>query len=156
MKPEVVIGRLLLEKKLTLGTAESCTGGRIAGLITAVPGSSAYFKGGIVAYSNEVKQQVLSVSGTDLGKYGAVSEPVVLQMVTGARQVLKTDCAVSTSGIAGPDGGTPGKPVGTVWIAVSYKEKTVARKFHFSGCREENILSAANAGLNMLIELLDG
>ncbi|GHU91716.1 hypothetical protein FACS1894155_11630 [Bacteroidia bacterium] len=156
MKPEFVIGQLLLEKKLTLSTAESCTGGKIAGLITSVPGSSAYFKGGIVAYSNEVKQNILNVSGADLEKYGAVSEPVVLQMVTGVRQVLKTDCAISISGIAGPDGGSPEKPVGTVWIAALYKEKLVARKFHFSGCREENMLLAANTGINMLIELLNG
>jgi nicotinamide-nucleotide amidase len=154
VKPEIQLSQKLIRKKLTLGTAESCTGGTIASLITSVPGSSAYFNGGIVSYSNEVKCSVLGVSQSDLEEYGAVSEPVIIQMAVGARRILKTDCAIATSGIAGPDGGTPEKPVGTVWIAVSYKEKTVTRKFQFSGNREENILSSANAGMNMLLELL--
>ncbi len=150
----IKIGQVLLKKGLTLGTAESCTGGKIANLITLIPGSSAYFKGGIVAYSNEVKQSILNVLSSDLEKFGAVSMAVVEQMAKGAQQVLKTDCAIATSGIAGPDGGTTDKPVGTVWISVSYKEKTVTRKFHFSGNREENILSSAYSGLNMLLDLL--
>ncbi len=154
MKPEIELAQKLLEKGLTIGTAESCTGGKIASLITSIPGSSAYFNGGIVSYSNDVKHLVLGVSSADLDSYGAVSEPVVIQMSTGAQRVLKTDCAIATSGIAGPDGGTPEKPVGTVWIAVSYKEKTVTRKFQFSGNREENILSSANAGMKMLLDLL--
>lgn len=148
------IAKLLLENKLTLSTAESCTGGRIAGLITSVPGSSAYFKGGIVAYSNEVKISVLGVLPADLEKHGAVSESVVLQMAVGAQQTLKTECAIATSGIAGPDGGTSEKPVGTVWIAVAYKKITVVRKYNFSGNREENMISASLAGIKMLNELL--
>ncbi len=155
MKPEYQLARKLIEKGLTVGTAESCTGGKMASLITSIPGSSAYFKGGIVSYSNEVKNSILGVSQSDLDKYGAVSEPVVIQMVYGAQRVLKTDCAIATSGIAGPDGGTPDKPVGTVWVAVAYKEKTATRKFQFSGNREENILSSVNAGMIMLMDLLN-
>ncbi|MDR1371453.1 MAG: CinA family protein [Dysgonamonadaceae bacterium] len=154
MSPEIKLAQILLKKKLTLGTAESCTGGRMAGLITSVPGSSAYFNGGIVSYSNEIKHSLLGVSQSDLDSYGAVSEQVVVQMSKGARQALKSDCAIATSGIAGPDGGTPDKPVGTVWIAVSYKETTAARRFQFSGNREENMLSSANSGINMLLDLV--
>ena len=151
---EIQLAQVLLEKGLTLGTAESCTGGKIASLITSVPGSSAYFKGGVVSYSNEIKHSVLGVSQSDLELFGAVSEQVVRQMAIGAQHVLNTDCAIATSGIAGPDGGSIEKPVGTVWIAVSYKEKTITRKFQFSGNREENILSSANTGINMLLEIL--
>ena len=155
MTLEIQLARTLLEKSLTLGIAESCTGGKIAGLITSIPGSSAYFKGGVVSYSNEIKCSVLGVSQSDLDSFGAVSEQVVRQMSVGAQRVLNTDCAIATSGIAGPDGGSIEKPVGTVWIAVSYKEKTITRKFQFSGNREENILSSAQAGINMLLEALD-
>ena len=155
MSTTIELTKLLLEKKLTIGTAESCTGGKIASMITAIPGSSNYFKGGIVAYSNEVKSSILGVSQSDLDNYGAVSEPVVRQMAEGAMRALKTDCAIATSGIAGPDGGSPEKPVGTVWIAVSYKEKTVSQKFQFSGNREENILLSAQTGVKMLMELLE-
>ena len=155
MTLEIQLARTLLEKSLTLGTAESCTGGKIAGLITSIPGSSAYFKGGVVSYSNEIKCSILGVSQSDLDSFGAVSEQVVRQMSVGAQRVLNTDCAIATSGIAGPDGGSIEKPVGTVWIAVSYKEKTITRKFQFSGNREENILSSAQAGINMLLEALD-
>ena len=150
----IQLAQALLEKGLTLGTAESCTGGKIANLITSVPGSSAYFKGGVVSYSNEIKHSVLGVSQSDLELFGAVSEQVVRQMAIGAQSVLNTDCAIATSGIAGPDGGSIEKPVGTVWIAVSYKEKTITRKFQFSGNREENILSSADTGINMLLEIL--
>ena len=154
MSITIELTKLLIEKKLTIGTAESCTGGKIASMITAIPGSSNYFKGGIVAYSNEVKSSILGVSQSDLDNYGAVSEPVVRQMAHGAMRALNTDCAIATSGIAGPDGGSPEKPVGTVWIAVSYKEKTVSQKFQFSGNREENILLSTKTGVEMLIKLL--
>ena len=118
MSLEEKIGELLKAKKLTLSTAESCTGGSIAALITSVPGSSEYFKGGVVAYSNEVKMNMLYVSPETLQKYGAVSRETVIEMVQGVMESMKTDCAVATSGIAGPGGGTPEKPVGTIWMAV--------------------------------------
>ena len=111
MSLEEKIGELLKAKKMTLSTAESCTGGSIAALITSVPGSSEYFKGGVVAYSNEVKMNMLHVSPETLQKYGAVSRETVIEMVQGVMESMKTDCAVATSGIAGPGGGTPEKPV---------------------------------------------
>ena len=120
---EVIIGELLKKRKLTVSTAESCTGGSIAERLTSIAGSSEYFKGSIVAYSNEVKKDLLYVSSETLEKYGAVSEETVVEMVKGAMKALKTDCAVATSGIAGPGGGTPEKPVGTVWIAAGYKNE---------------------------------
>ena len=112
MKTEEKVGELLKAKNFSLSTAESCTGGGIAALITSVPGSSEYFKGGIVAYSNEIKADLLHVSVETLAQYGAVSRETVVEMVKGAMKTLKTDCAVATSGIAGPGGGTPEKPTG--------------------------------------------
>lgn len=147
---------ILLEKhQLTMGTAESCTGGKIAHMITSQAGSSAYFKGGIVSYCNEVKHQVLGVSSDDLEKFGAVSQPVVEQMALGAIRVLKCDCAVATSGIAGPGGAVPGKPVGTVWIAASYKDKVVADCHHFPFDRSGNIEASAETALVKLLGLLE-
>jgi nicotinamide-nucleotide amidase len=151
---EEQIGKALLAKNLTMGTAESCTGGRIASMLTSIPGSSRYFVGSIVSYSNDVKRHVLGVSHEDLARYGAVSRAVVEQMSLGAQRVLGCDCAVSTSGIAGPDGGTPGKPVGTVWIAAAYKGKVVSECYHFTGIREMNIVRASNMALLMLLKLI--
>ena len=148
------LAALLLEKRLMMGTAESCTGGMIAHLITSKAGSSAYFKGSVVAYCNEVKQQVLGVSAKDLLDYGAVSQPVVEQMALGAVRVLGCDCAVATSGIAGPSGAVPGKPVGTVWIAAAYKDEVTSRCFHFSADRAGNIEAASEAALTMLYQWL--
>lgn len=145
---------LLLQKKLTMGTAESCTGGRIANIITSNPGSSNYFKGGIVSYCNNVKRDVLGVSESDLNLYGAVSQAVVEQMAKGAIRVLGCDCAVATSGIAGPGGAVPGKPVGTVWIAASYRGKTISECHYFQADRAGNIEQSAKTALAMLIELL--
>ena len=108
---------------LTLATAESCTAGNIAAMITAIPGSSHFYKGGIIAYSDEVKVNILGVNPETLGKHGAVSEEVVIEMAKGAMKSMNSDCGVATSGIAGPTGGTPDKPVGTVWIAVAMGEK---------------------------------
>ena len=125
MKLEEEIGELLKAKNLSLSTAESCTGGGIAALITSVPGSSEYFNGGIVAYSNEIKQDLLHVSAETLARHGAVSRETVVEMVKGAMKTLKTDCAVATSGIAGPGGGTQEKPVGTIWIAAAYNNEIV-------------------------------
>lgn len=149
-----IIGEVLRCKKLTLGTAESCTGGKIAEMITSVPGSSDYFVGGIVSYSNNVKHQILDVSNLSLDTYGAVSRQVVEEMVTGALRTLNCDCAVATSGIAGPGGGTDEKPVGTVWIAVAWKDRVKSQLFHFGKNREQNILRSANMALLMLNSLL--
>ncbi len=153
--PDVLISRILKEAGLTLSTAESCTGGNIAHLLTLHPGSSLFFKGGVVAYSNEVKQNVLGVDPEAIENHGAVSREVVEQMAQGARKVLKTDIAVATSGIAGPDGGTPEKPVGTVWIAASNGEKTISRKFQFGNFRERNIEKATFAAIFLVKELVE-
>ena len=148
------LAALLQTNKLSIGTAESCTGGSIAAFLTAVAGSSAYVKGGIVAYSNDVKAGVLGVSEEDLARHGAVSEPVVRQMVRGAQRVLACDCAVSTSGVAGPGGGSAEKPVGTVWIAAAFAEEIRSQCFHFQGTRSENIQASVENALQMLSCLL--
>lgn len=144
----------LKARHLLMGTAESCTGGKIASMITSMAGSSEYFAGGVVSYCNEVKHSVLGVSEDDLRAFGAVSRPVVEQMARGAIRVLGCDCAVATSGIAGPGGGTPAKPVGTVWIAAAYRDKLYSECFHFNGSRTENIQLSAEAALRMLLDLL--
>lgn len=151
---EEQIGQILITKKLSMATAESCTGGRIAHLITSIPGSSAYFQGGVVSYSNQVKQEVLGVSEEDLQQWGAVSKPVVEQMVKGVKNRLHVDCAVATSGIAGPDGGTVDKPVGTVWIAAICNDKFKTSLYHLSGNRLDIISQSSELALKMLYELL--
>lgn len=150
MKLEEIVGELLREKKLSLSTAESCTGGSIAALVTSVPGSSAYFNGGIVAYSNEVKMALLHVSAETLEKYGAVSRETVTEMARGAMKALKTDCAVATSGIAGPGGGSRERPVGTVWIAAAYKNEIVTFRQEGDDGRAENVQKAVQNALMML------
>jgi nicotinamide-nucleotide amidase len=147
---ETVVGKLLLSKKQTVGTAESCTGGYIAHLITSHAGSSAYFKGSIVSYDNEVKKDLLDVSGETLQTAGAVSEETVSQMVKGALQQLKTNYAVAVSGIMGPDGGTAEKPVGAVWVAVGNSKKITTQKLWFRYERKRNIELAAINALNLL------
>ena len=148
--PEAVSQLFKTEQK-TLATAESCTGGYIAHLITSVPGSSAIYKGSIVSYANEVKKTVLDVKEETLSEYGAVSEQTVLQMATAACTLLQTDYAVATSGIMGPDGGTAEKPVGTVWIAVANRAGSArAQKFHFRFDRMRNTELTANAALMLL------
>lgn len=144
------VGRLLKSQNKTVSTAESCTGGYIAHLITSIPGSSAYFKGSIISYDNEIKEKMLNVSHQTLETAGAVSEETVIQMIKGALQNLKTDFAIATSGIMGPDGGTPEKPVGTVWVAVGNREKVRTHVFHFRFDRQRNIELTAHNGLNML------
>lgn len=151
---EVIIGELLKKRKLTVSTAESCTGGSIAERLTSIAGSSEYFKGSIVAYSNEVKKDLLYVSSETLEKYGAVSEETVIEMVKGAMKALKTDCAVSTSGIAGPSGGTKEKPVGTVWIAAAYKNEIRTMKQDTDRGREMNVERAGNNAFLLLLDLL--
>lgn len=149
-----VLGELLTERELTVSCAESCTGGNLAHRIVQVPGSSAYFLGSVVSYSNDVKAEVLKVPRRDIDKYGAVSRQVVEAMAKGAARLMRTDCAIATSGIAGPEGGTKYKPVGTVWIAVKYNEQVVSECLHFKGDRNTVIESATNHGLVMLINLL--
>lgn len=139
----------------TVACAESCTGGNIARMITAVPGVSAYFLGGVVAYANHVKQNVLGVRAEDLEAFGSVSEPVALQMAEGVRRVTGADYAVSTTGVAGPDGGTPEKPVGTVWIAVAGPNGSHAEKFTFSRTRERNIGRASVKAIALLLEEME-
>lgn len=147
---EQVVGRLLKNLNKTVTTAESCTGGNIAHLITSVPGSSAYFYGGVVSYDNRIKQHVLGVKAETLETFGAVSEETVREMVTGVLATMQTDYAVAVSGIMGPDGGTPDKPVGTVWVAVGNHKKIDTKKLHFRFDRARNIeLTSINA-LNLL------
>ncbi|MBE0649891.1 MAG: competence/damage-inducible protein A [Bacteroidales bacterium] len=150
MSLEEAIGNLLKEKGKTIATAESCTGGYIAHLITSIAGSSDYYKGSIISYSNEVKMNLLGVSSASLEEYGAVSQDVVEQMATGARERLKTDYAMATSGIAGPDGGTEEKPVGTTWIALAGPNGVISQRFHFGEHRGRNIRRSALVALNML------
>ena len=145
-----VTGNLLKAINAKVSIAESCTGGLISHKITSIPGSSEWFKGAVVAYSNEVKSNILGVSETSLCEFGAVSETVVRQMAEGVKTALNSEYSIATSGIAGPDGGTPEKPVGTVWIAVSGPKETIARCFTFSNNRERNIERSSLTALDML------
>jgi nicotinamide-nucleotide amidase len=151
---EAVVGKLLKEKGKTVSTAESCTGGYIAHLFTSIPGSSAYFTGSVVSYTNDVKKTILEVKEATLQSSGAVSEETVRQMAEGILKVMHTDYAIAVSGIMGPDGGTPDKPVGTVWIAVAHQSKIVAQKFNFRFDRNRNILYTATNALNLLRQLI--
>lgn len=153
---EIIVGRMLKERKLKLGLAESCTGGLLGHRITNVPGSSEYFSGGVVAYSYEAKVAVLGVSWDTLNTFGAVSRETVLEMANGAKKLFGVDIAVSVSGIAGPGGGTPEKPVGTTWIALTEKGSDWAQEFHFSGNRDEIKSAATDAALQMLLDHLQG
>ena len=147
---ESMIGTLLLRSGRTLSTAESCTGGYIAHLITSVAGSSAYYKGSVISYSNEIKTGFLNVKEEILITCGAVSEETVIQMAENIRKKFITDYSIAVSGIAGPDGGTEEKPVGTVWIAVATPEKTITKKFLFGDNRLRNIQRASISALNLL------
>ncbi len=147
---EEVIGNLLRERHQTLATAESCTGGLVARMITSVAGSSDYFQGSVVAYSNEVKEKVLGVNRLTIQDHGAVSEETVREMAEGVRSLLGTGYAIAISGIAGPGGGSEEKPVGTTWIAVASGQRTVAAHFRFGEHRGRNIQRAALAALSML------
>ena len=147
---EEVIGQLLSDQKATLSAAESCTGGNIAHLITEIPGASNYFNGCVVAYSNDIKINLLGVDQKSLAKHGAVSKEVVVQMAEGIKKVMNTDYSIATSGIAGPTGGTEDKPVGTVWIAISSPRTTLAIKLNFGTHRERTILRSSIAAMNLL------
>ena len=149
-----LLGQRLTASGATLATAESCTGGLIAARCTDVPGSSAWFTGGVVAYANEVKRDVLGVGPDLLAAHGAVSEPVVRAMAAGVRRLTGTRLAVAVSGVAGPGGGTPGKPVGTVWVAVADGENVQAARFRFSGDRAAVRNATVDAALIMLLALL--
>ncbi len=153
---EVVVGELLKAAGQTVATAESCTGGSIAARLTSIPGSSAYLIGGVVAYSNAVKEQQLGVRKADLLVHGAVSEPVVRQMAEGVRKRLKTDWALATSGVAGPDGGSEAKPVGTVWIALAGPNGTWSKKFSMGLNRSRTVEKSVLAALDALRRALDG
>ncbi len=153
---EVVLGRMLKELGQTLGLAESCTAGNIAAAITSVPGSSAWFNGSVVCYAYEVKTNVLQVPREVLERTGAVSEETVICMAQNARTLLGTDIALSVSGILGPDGGTPDKPVGTVWMAVADANRVVAKRFQFFYKREQNTKMAVYAGLDFIRRFMLG
>ncbi len=149
-----VIGRFLKQKGKTLSVAESCTGGYISHLITSIPGSSEYYSGSVTAYSNNVKISALGVKEESLAEFGAVSEQVAKEMALGVKKALQTDYAISTTGIAGPDGGTQEKPVGTVWIAVAGENKTFATKFVFGNDRERNIIRSSQTALQLLRRII--
>ena len=148
------IGSLLRGQGRSLSTAESCTGGYLAHLITAVPGSSDYYKGSVIAYSNEIKESILDVQSDTLRQQGAVSEETVIEMAQSVRRKFGTDYAISTSGIAGPSGGTPQKPVGTVWIAVATPRTCLTKLCRFSSDRERNIERASIQALGLLLTAL--
>jgi len=152
--PEALAGLLLLERGWRLAVAESCTGGLIGSRLTDIPGSSAYFVGGIVAYAYDAKVRLLDVPWRVLEAHGAVSEPVVRLMAEGARRALTADAAIAVSGIAGPTGGTEEKPVGTTWIAISTPEGTFARHFVWPHDRIGNKKATADAALEWLVEML--
>jgi PncC family amidohydrolase len=151
---EIQLGEMLRARALKLVTAESCTGGLIADRLTDVPGSSEYFIGGIVAYAYEAKVALLQVSWDTLHAYGAVSREVVLEMARGARQALSADIAVSVSGIAGPGGGMPNKPVGTTWLGLVTPDGEWARKFVWDGDRRGNKELSADAALQFVLDYL--
>ena len=152
---EIILGDKLKNLGLSIATAESCTGGSIAARITSIPGCSEYYKGGIVAYSNQVKIDLLEVSPAILSAKGAVSEETVIAMAKGVMKQLNVDCAIATSGIAGPDGGTVDKTVGTIWIAACYKEKQLTLKQEINRGRAMNVERAANNALLLMLELLE-
>lgn len=148
---EEVVGNLLFISGTTLSTAESCTGGSISSLLTRISGSSAYFKGSVVSYANEVKINVLKVTPESLGQYGAVSQQVVEQMAMNVRKIIQTDYAISVSGVAGPTGGSKEKPVGTVWIAVASENEVRSKKLSLPyNHRKRNIMVSANSALDFL------
>lgn len=153
---EAAVGRLLKERGATVCTAESCTGGQIASMLTSIPGSSLYYKGSVIAYDNSVKINVLGVPSGTIEKHGAVSRETVEQMAAGARKLLKADYSLATSGIAGPDGGTEEKPVGTVWIAVSSEAETRTLRLRFGTDRITNINRFSVAALHLLWKQISG
>lgn len=151
---EAQIGQALTARKLTLAAAESCTGGLVCHRLTNVPGSSVYFLGGVVAYAYEAKEQLLGVRHATLYDHGAVSKETAVEMARGARRLFGADIAVSVTGIAGPGGGLPNKPVGLTWIALSARESEKAQQFIWNRDREGNKAESAEAALRMVWEYL--
>ncbi|MCX5665763.1 MAG: CinA family protein [Candidatus Omnitrophica bacterium] len=150
MKTEVEIGKVLRKRQITLAVAESCTGGLISSRITDISGSSKYFKMGVVAYSNEIKKNLLGVSPKSLQKHGAVSKEVALEMAKGVRLLANTDIGIGVTGIAGPTGGTKSKPVGLIYIALVTDKKKIAKKFKFKGSRKDIKLQASQAARDLI------
>lgn len=149
------VGEKLAKNRFSIGTAESCTGGRIASMIASIPECSDRFMGAVVAYSKEIKKDVLGVLLDDLERHGAVSQPVAEQMVLGASCVFDCQCAIATTGIAGPDGGSVENPVGTVWIAVLVRGKIHSKRFLFNGDRQEIVQQSSHKALEMILDMLD-
>jgi len=148
------INDLMWQQGATLSTAESCTAGNVAAAITSIPGSSQFYKGGVVGYSNEVKVNLLHVNPETLEAYGAVSEETIIEMIKGVMDSLKTDYAIATSGVAGPGGGTPEKPVGTIWIAAGNADRIITQKLEGDEGRELNVSRATHSVLQLLHDLL--
>jgi PncC family amidohydrolase len=153
---EVAVGRMLKERAMTLGTAESCTGGLIGHLITNVPGSSDYYRGSITAYASDLKERLLGVRGETLATYGAVSERAAREMARGARRAIEADVCVSVTGIAGPSGGTPEKPVGLVYIALAAGDGEWVERHVWDGDRWQNKSRSAEAALDLIRRYLEG
>jgi len=149
------IGQLLIENNLTVATAESCTGGLLGHYLTGVSGSSAYFLGGVIAYSNRIKEQMLGVQSQTLLQHGAVSEETACEMAEGIQRKFEADIGLSTTGIVGPTGGTPTKPVGLVWIGTSTKTTTQAFECHFKGSRNEVKTGTVKEILTRLLDHLE-
>jgi nicotinamide-nucleotide amidase len=147
---EKVLGKLLTSRNENIATAESCTGGYIAHLLTSIPGSSVYYEGSIISYSNQVKEDLLQVKNETIQKHGAVSEAVVIEMANGLLQHLKTNYAIAVSGIMGPGGEMPHKPTGTVWVAVGSHSKIETQQFHFRFDRQKNIQLTAMNAMNLM------
>jgi len=148
------VGNLLKEKNQTIATAESCTGGYIAHLLTSIPGSSAYFTGSVVSYSNKIKEEILHVKAETLTEFGAVSKETVTEMALNILELMKTDYAIAVSGIMGPDGGSPEKPTGLVWIAVASKNNIIVTQFNFRYERSRNIQATATNAMNLIRQLI--
>ena len=153
---EDVVGRLLDGRKMTLSVAESCTGGLIGHRLTNVAGSSGYFKGGVIAYSNQIKADILHVSPGTLAKFGAVSGPCAEEMAHGIRTAMKSDLGIAVTGIAGPDGGSEEKPVGTVFIGLDGTQGTVSRRYRFWGRRKQIKLNTSTMALDWVRRHLNG
>ncbi len=152
--PEELLGEILRRKKCTLSTAESCTGGYIAHMITVVPGASDYFEGSIITYNNRMKEELLKVDSETIRSFGAVSNEVVSRMALQIAGKMKTDCSIAVSGIMGPDGGTKDKPVGTVWISTFYKGELIVQKYQVGHSRTENIERTANLAMLQMLKML--
>lgn len=154
MEIEAKVGQTLRRKKMTIAVAESCTGGFISNRITDISGSSHYFKMGLVAYSNKIKENILWIPGSIIDKYGAVSKQVALEMAEGVRAIADTDIGLGVTGIAGPTGGTKSKPVGMVYIALVSNKRRVERKFLFRGSRQDIKSQASQMALDLILKTL--